>query len=60
MVLLIIAILIVAIFAGRNLVKKSYILSAQSLTKASAVNSIKDLSFWLETSLEDGFSDDEI
>jgi hypothetical protein len=58
--ILIIAVLIAAVFYGRNLVKKSYILSAQSLTKASAVNSIKDLSLWLETSLENSFDNNEI
>ena len=60
MVLLIIGILIAGITEGANLIRKSRLRVAQSLTKSSPVISTKGLMLWYETSLETSFNENEI
>lgn len=55
-VILITGILVVAIASGSIIVKRSKLVSAQSLTKASSINSTPDLVFWMETSLDKAVS----
>ena len=50
-VILIISILIAAVVTSSSVVKKSKNKVAQSITKSSDVNSIKNLELWLETTL---------
>jgi hypothetical protein len=55
LVVLIIAILITAVFLAKDIIKKSRISAAQSLTKSSIVNSMESLSLWMESSLDNSF-----
>ncbi|MBU6140406.1 MAG: type II secretion system GspH family protein [Proteobacteria bacterium] len=54
-VILVVGILIAGIFQGRDLVSKMRLQTARSLTKSSPVNSIKDLTLWLETTSVNSF-----
>jgi prepilin-type N-terminal cleavage/methylation domain-containing protein len=54
-VILILGIILVGITQSQTIIKKYRIRSAQSLTKASPVNSIPDTVLWLESSLEESF-----
>ena len=58
--ILIIGIIIIGIFAGDILIKKSRISSARTMTQSSPVNSMKSLSFWFESSMEDSFDSSEL
>ena len=59
MVILIIGILIAGVVLGNNLVKKSRISSAQTLTISSPINGIKESALWLESSLDKSFEESE-
>jgi type II secretory pathway pseudopilin PulG len=54
-VILIVGIIIAGITQSSRLVRQSKLKSAQTLTQSSPVASIKGISLWLETSLEDSF-----
>lgn len=54
-VILIIGVLIAAIGQGSELYQESRIKAARMITQSSRVASIKGLSLWLETSMEDSF-----
>jgi len=58
-VIVIIGILIVGAMIASDLVKKSKIAAAQSLTKASPIAGIQDNALWLESSGESSFKDTE-
>jgi prepilin-type N-terminal cleavage/methylation domain-containing protein len=58
-VILVIGIFAAGIFTASGLIGKSQISTARSLTTSSPVNSITDLSMWLETSMEKSFLDSE-
>jgi len=55
----VVGILIVGVMTATNLVKKSKIAAAQSLTKASPIAEINDNALWLESSSESSFKDNE-
>lgn len=55
-VIIIIGILIAGVTTAQNLVGKSKLSSAQSLTKSSPVNSIDDLYFWVEATLPESYT----
>lgn len=57
--IIIVAILIAAVISSRVLIQKSKILTAQSITKSSPVNGIRDLSLWLESATNSSFNDGE-
>src|SRR3989338_5472222 len=59
MVILIIGFIIVGLIASRILIQKFRISSAQTLTISSPVNSIIDLTLWLESSLDKSFKSSE-
>ena len=59
-VILIIGILVVAIMLGQNLIGRSRMTSAQTLTQSSPIISINDLRMWLETSLDRSFKPNEM
>lgn len=59
-VILIIGILVAAIILGKNLISRSRITSAQTLTQSSPIISITDLRMWLETSLDRSFKPNEM
>jgi prepilin-type N-terminal cleavage/methylation domain-containing protein len=59
-VLIIIGLLVAGIVAGSNLIDVAKLSKAQSLTKASPVGSIKDLVMWVETTLDESYSDDAL
>jgi prepilin-type N-terminal cleavage/methylation domain-containing protein len=59
MVILIIGVLIAGVLLGNNLVKKSRISSAQTLTISSPINGIKESALWLESSLDKSFEESE-
>lgn len=54
-VILIIAVVVSAILGAQSLIKKARIQNARNLTQSSAVNSIKNIEIWLESSLEESF-----
>lgn len=54
--LLIIGILVSAIFTGADIVEKSRLVSARSITKSSPVSSIKNLVAWWETTSTKSFT----
>jgi prepilin-type N-terminal cleavage/methylation domain-containing protein len=58
-VILIIGILVAGVTQGSKLVRKMSISTAQSLTKSSPVNSIKDIVGWWETTLNDSFGGEQ-
>lgn len=57
MVILVITIIVAGVLSAQNLIKKSRILAAQTLTQSSPIDGIKDLSLWLESSIEKSFAD---
>lgn len=59
-VILIIGILVAAIILGQNLIGRSRMTSAQTMTQSSPIISISDLRMWLETSLDRSFRPDEM
>jgi len=58
-VILVIGILVVGITKGSRIINSSRLASAQSLTKASPVNSNNNVVLWLETTSEASFSAEE-
>jgi prepilin-type N-terminal cleavage/methylation domain-containing protein len=58
-VVLIIGILVAGVTQGSRIIKQMRLLSARSITNASPVNSIKDMIFWIETSLESSLLESE-
>lgn len=52
-VILVIAILVAAVYEGKELVGKSKLSIARSLTESSPISGIKNLVLWFETSMED-------
>jgi len=58
-VILIIGILVAGVTSSSRLIKKIKLLTAQNLTTSSPISSIRDLSFWYETSLDKSFNDSE-
>src|SRR3989338_1258433 len=58
-VILIIGILVAGITQSSRLVKAMKLKTAQNLTKSSAVNSIKNLTIWYETTVDESFADSE-
>ena len=57
---LIIAIIIAGVTQTTTILKKSYLATAQTLTKNSIVNHLDNLMLWYETSLDSSFLDSEI
>jgi prepilin-type N-terminal cleavage/methylation domain-containing protein len=58
-VILIIGILVAGVTSSSRLIKRIKVVTAQNLTKGSPVSSIKDLSVWYESSLDESFVDSE-
>jgi len=58
-VILIIGILVAGVTSSSRLIKRMKIITAQNLTKNSPISSIKDLSMWYETSLDESFDNAE-
>jgi prepilin-type N-terminal cleavage/methylation domain-containing protein len=58
--LVIVAIIMAAVAAGGQLIQKSRISGAQSLTKSSVVNSIENLFYWWESTSNSSFKSTEI
>ncbi len=56
-VIIIIGIFVAGIIIAGNLVKKSRIAAAQSLSRSSPINTITDSALWLESSVDSNFSD---
>ena len=54
-VILIIGILVAGVTSSSRLIKRMKVVTAQNLTRNSPVSSIKDLSIWIETSLDESF-----
>ncbi len=59
-VILIIGILVAGVTQSSRLIRQFRISAAQSITKSSPVSSIKNLSFWLETTLVESFDEAEV
>ncbi|MBU6338536.1 MAG: prepilin-type N-terminal cleavage/methylation domain-containing protein [Rickettsiales bacterium] len=59
-VILVVGILIAGVFQGNEMVRKARLQTAQNLTTSSPVTGIKDLVLWLETSLDQSFTSDQI
>jgi len=59
-VILIIGIIIAGVTQGSRLVREFKLKTAQTLTRSSPVSSIKGLSAWFETSLENSFLESEM
>jgi len=55
-VILIIGILVAGVTQSSRLINQLKLLSAQSLTRSSDVNSILDLTFWVESTLDGSFT----
>jgi len=53
-VILIIGILVAGVTSSSRLINRMRIITAQSLTKSSDVNTVRDISYWAETSLDQG------
>lgn len=51
-VILIIGILVAGVTSSSRLISRMRLITAQSLTRSSDVNTIRDISFWVETSLD--------
>lgn len=58
-VIVIIGVIVAAITQSSKLVKKFRIQTAQTLTKSSPINGIKDLAIWYETSSAESFNSSE-
>ncbi len=58
--LIIISILIMAVAKGNHILKRSRIVSAQSLTKSSPVLRMSNLVVWYETTMDSSFSEADI
>lgn len=58
-VILVIGILIAGVVQGSEIIKKAKLKTAQNLTTSSPVLGIKDLTLWLETSLDKSFTSDQ-
>ena len=58
-VILIIGILVAGVTSSSRLIRRMKVITAQNLTRNSPVSSIKDLSLWLETSLDESFDNSE-
>jgi prepilin-type N-terminal cleavage/methylation domain-containing protein len=58
-VILIIGILVAGVTSSSRLITRMKVVTAQNLTRNSPVSSIKDLSFWIETSLDESFDNAE-
>jgi prepilin-type N-terminal cleavage/methylation domain-containing protein len=58
-VILIIGILVAGVTSSSRLIRRMKVVTAQNLTRNSPVSSIKDLSMWYETSLDESFNNDE-
>ena len=58
-VILIIGILVAGVTSSSRLIKRMKVVTAQNLTRNSPVSSIKDLSIWLESSLDESFDNAE-
>jgi prepilin-type N-terminal cleavage/methylation domain-containing protein len=58
-VILIIGILVAGVTSSSRLIARMKVITAQNLTRNSPISSIKDLSFWYETSLDKSFNDTE-
>jgi len=58
-VILIIGILVAGVTSSSRLIKRMKIITAQNLTKNSPISSIKDLSMWYETSLDESLDNAE-
>jgi prepilin-type N-terminal cleavage/methylation domain-containing protein len=58
-VILIIGILVAGVTSSSRLITRMKLVTAQNLTRNSPVSTIKDLSAWYETSLDESFDDSE-
>ena len=58
-VILIIGILVAGVTSSSRLITRMKVITAQNLTRNSPVSSIKDLSAWYETSLDESFDNAE-
>jgi prepilin-type N-terminal cleavage/methylation domain-containing protein len=58
-VILIIGILVAGVTSSSRLVKRMKLMSAQNITKSSPVPTIKDLTLWYETTLDESFDNAE-
>ena len=58
-VILIIGILVAGVTSSSRLIRRMKVITAQNLTRNSPVSSIKDLSMWYETSLDESFDNTE-
>jgi len=58
-VILIIGILVAGVTTSSRLISRMRLQAAQNITSSSPINTIKDLVFWFETSLERSFNDTE-
>ena len=58
-VILIIGILVAGVTSSSRLIKRMKVITAQNLTRNSPISSIKDLSIWLESSLDESFDNAE-
>jgi prepilin-type N-terminal cleavage/methylation domain-containing protein len=58
-VILIVGILVAGVTSSSRLIRRMKIISAQNTTRSSPISSIKDLSVWYETSLDESFDNAE-
>jgi type II secretory pathway pseudopilin PulG len=58
-VILIIGILVAGVTSSSRLIKRMKLITAQNLTRNSPVSSIKDLSIWIESALDESFDNNE-
>ena len=58
-VILIIGILVAGVTSSSRLITRMKLITAQNLTRNSPISSIKDLSVWWETSLDESFDNAE-
>jgi prepilin-type N-terminal cleavage/methylation domain-containing protein len=58
-VILIIGILVAGVTSSSRLIARMKVITAQNLTRNSPISSIKDLSVWYETSLDESFDNAE-